>query len=139
MNRGLVLTIIGLVVLVVGVRIYMSADKRGGDVAGKPIAAVTVPDISGIAAEGEDLFNTRCAECHGQNAAGNEGKGPPLVHIVYEPNHHSDEAIYRAVEQGTRQHHWPFGDMPPVDGLTLNDIAKIIEYIRTLQRANGIS
>lgn len=39
---------------------------------------------------------------------------------------------------GVRSHHWRFGDMPPVDGLTRNDVAKVIAYIRRIERANGI-
>jgi hypothetical protein len=28
--------------------------------------------------------------------------------------------------------------MPPVEGLTVSDIANIVAYVRALQRANGI-
>jgi len=40
---------------------------------------------------------------------------------------------------GVRGHHWPFGDMPPVEGVTRGDVTMIIAYIRELQRANGIN
>ena len=35
------------------------------------IVNVTVPDLSPVAANGQELFNDNCAACHGEN-----GKGP---------------------------------------------------------------
>ena len=72
------------------------------------------------------------------NGVGQEGLAPPLVHNIYEPGHHGDEAFQRAVAVGVRRHHWPFGDMPPVEGLSRADVALIVAYIRELQSANGI-
>jgi cytochrome c len=86
---------------------------------------------------GETLFVAHCAACHGDRALGT-GVGPPLVHIVYEPRHHSDAAFQIAVAQGVRAHHWRYGDMPPVPGLTPEDVAEITAYIRWLQREAGI-
>ena len=43
-----------------------------------------------------------------------------------------------AARRGVRAHHWGFGDMPPVEGVTDADIAAIIAYVRTLQKANGV-
>jgi hypothetical protein len=73
------------------------------------------------------------------NAAGQDGVAPPLVHIIYEPSHHGDESFQRAVAMGVRGHHWPFGDMPPVGGITRADVKMITFYIRELQLANGIN
>ena len=47
-------------------------------------------------------------------------------------------AVQRAVARGVRAHHWRFGDMPRVEGLTRGDVAAIVAYVRELQRANGI-
>ena len=69
---------------------------------------------------------------------GQEEVAPPLVHIIYEPGHHGDESFQRAVALGVRAHHWRFGNMAPVEGLTREDVALIVAYIRELQRANGI-
>lgn len=88
---------------------------------------------------GKVLFEASCATCHGLNAAGVDGRGPPLVHKIYEPSHHGDESFQRAVAVGVRGHHWRFGDMPPVRDLNREDVDQIIEYVRELQRANGIS
>ncbi len=86
---------------------------------------------------GAALFERRCSECHGREAKGTD-KGPPLVHRIYEPSHHADAAFYLAVRQGARAHHWPFGDMPPVEGVADEEIAQIVAYVRGLQKAAGI-
>jgi mono/diheme cytochrome c family protein len=105
---------------------------------GDPIVKVVMPELSGDAALGALAFKGKCAACHGEDAGGRKGMGPPLIHKIYFPGHHSDMAIYQAARQGAKQHHWPFGDMPPVKGITDADIKVIIAYIRTVQRANGI-
>ena len=107
-------------------------------VAGVPLFEVAVPALSGEASAGETLFEANCASCHGRNAAGQDGVAPPLVHVIYEPNHHGDAAFHMAAQRGVRAHHWPFGDMPPVKGVDGEDIDKIVAYVRALQRANGI-
>ncbi|MDF1721654.1 MAG: cytochrome c [Minwuia sp.] len=98
---------------------------------------VTVPPLSERAAAGALVFERACTACHGANAAGGPG-GPPLVHKIYEPSHHADGAFVLAVRNGVRQHHWGFGSMPPVADVSPAEIASIISYVRTLQRANGI-
>jgi mono/diheme cytochrome c family protein len=103
------------------------------------LANVLLPEtLSQNAQIGQLGFEAKCAACHGVNAAGQDGVAPPLVHIIYEPSHHGDEAFQRAAAMGVRGHHWPFGDMPPVEGVTRGDVTMIIAYIRELQRANGI-
>ncbi|MYH57910.1 MAG: cytochrome c [Boseongicola sp. SB0675_bin_26] len=103
------------------------------------LAIITVPEsLSSSAQVGRVAFEAKCSVCHEGNAVGREDIAPPLVHKIYEPSHHGDEAFQRAVAIGVRQHHWPFGDMPPVEGLTRGDVAMIIAYVRELQRANGI-
>lgn len=106
---------------------------------GAALVAVTVPELSGDALEGEALFARNCADCHGADAAGREGFGPPLVHKIYEPGHHGDGAFFLAAARGVRAHHWTFGDMPPVETVTETEVAKIVAYVRALQRANGIN
>lgn len=106
---------------------------------GAPIVSVTLPDtFSPQAQMGERAFNAVCAACHGANATGRIGMGPPFVHPIYQPGHHGDMAFQMAVVQGVRAHHWPFGNMPPQEGLTRADVGNIVAYVRELQRANGI-
>jgi len=102
-----------------------------------PMIDFSGPTLSVDAGRGATLFADNCVRCHGQNAAGSD-KGPPLVHKIYEPGHHDDGAFYRAVQQGAQSHHWPFGNMPPVAGVSDDEIAQIIAYVRALQVANGI-
>lgn len=87
--------------------------------------------------QGEVKFNANCASCHGPRATGTN-QGPPLVHKVYEPNHHADAAFHRAAANGVRAHHWQFGDMPKIQTVTLDDVDQIIQYVRWLQRQAGI-
>ena len=106
---------------------------------GDPIANVLVPDqISDLGLLGKNIFELKCQSCHGINAAGRHEMGPPLVHKIYEPSHHSDQSFYRAVALGVKSHHWRFGNMAAVKGLTKGDIKAIISYVRELQRENGI-
>lgn len=104
------------------------------------IVAISVPDtLTQSAKIGKAAFDAKCAACHGPDAVGQLEVAPPLVHKIYEPSHHGDEAFQRAVAVGVRGHHWPFGNMPPVEGLTRGDVQMIVAYIRELQRANGIN
>lgn len=104
------------------------------------LAVVVRPDtFSKNAQIGQLAFDEKCAVCHGADAVGQDGVAPPLVHKIYEPSHHGDESFQRAVALGVRAHHWRFGDMPPVEGVTRGDVAMMIAYIRELQRANGIN
>ena len=104
------------------------------------LADVLLPEtLSQNAQIGKLGFEAKCAACHGLNAAGQDGVAPPLVHIIYEPTPHGDETFQRAAAVGVRGHHWPFGDMPPVEGITRGDVTMIVAYVRELQRANGIN
>ena len=99
--------------------------------------AMNVPSFSANAEQGKALFDANCARCHGVNAAGSNN-GPPLVHKIYEPNHHSDIAFVLAATRGVRAHHWQFGNMPALPNVDENDVTQIVAYVRELQRANGI-
>jgi len=97
---------------------------------------VIVPPFSVLAAQGEAVFQDTCAACHGASLAGTE-QGPPLLHAIYKPGHHSDFAIVSAVQNGSHQHHWRFGDMPAQAHITDGQLPGLISYIREMQRANG--
>lgn len=118
----------------------MTSTQMAGVADGAPIVVPQVPASFTQEAEmGARAFKAKCAACHGENAAGIRGAAPPLVHKIYEPSHHGDFAFVLAVKNGVRAHHWPFGDMPPVAGLTEADVATIVAYVRALQRENGIN
>lgn len=129
-----------LIAVVVFAGVYVIIPKGPEPVTqGPALAEVKVPALTELQEQGKQAFDAKCAKCHGANAAGQDGVAPPLIHKIYEPSHHGDAAIARAAKQGAQQHHWPFGNMPPVEGITDAEIAVIIEYIRALQRANGIN
>ena len=139
MNRYISVAL--LVVIATGVFVYMgkSADNilKTNRI---ELAQVNVPDqMSASALMGKKGFDANCASCHGQNAAGQNGIAPPLIHKIYEPSHHGDESFQRAVAMGVRAHHWKFGNMPAIEGLTRADIKAITAYVRELQRHNGIN
>ena len=86
---------------------------------------------------GAELYADNCARCHGADLRGTD-LGPPHLDPVYEPSHHGDAAFHLAVQRGVRQHHWDFGPMPPIEGLTEAQVDDIIAFVRQEQRAVGI-
>lgn len=98
---------------------------------------IAVPDFSMQAQAGERAFGQNCQACHGKNGGGSE-QGPPLIHNIYNPGHHSDQSFFLAVQNGVRAHHWPFGNMPPLGHVKPRMVADIIAYIREIQQENGI-
>lgn len=117
-----------------------SNEQNGTAESGAAMVAVVLPETLTANAEiGKLAFDAKCAACHGANAAGQEGVAPPLVHKIYEPSHHGDAAFLLAAKNGVRAHHWRFGNMPAVAGVTDGDLKMIVAYVRELQRLNGIN
>ncbi len=98
---------------------------------------VTLPELSRPAQAGQKAFAEHCAACHGDTAGGTD-QGPPLVHKIYEPNHHADAAFVLAAKRGVIRHHWNFGNMPPQPQVGERAMQQIIAFVRELQVANGI-
>ena len=86
---------------------------------------------------GARAFARHCQVCHGSDGGGTRA-GPPLIHKIYEPAHHSDRSFVRAVRHGVVAHHWRFGDMPRLPDVTDQELDAIIRFVRAMQRANGI-
>jgi len=82
-------------------------------------------------------FEAYCASCHGKTGRGTD-KGPTFISPVYHPGHHADGSFYLAAKRGARAHHWKFGDMEPIPGISDAQITSIIEYVRAVQKANGL-
>jgi len=99
---------------------------------------VKVPvTLSAVAIEGKELFEENCAACHGDNAGGSD-QGPSFISSIYRPAHHSDQAFVLAALTGVRAHHWKFGNMPKQPQVTQAQVLRITQYIRELQRENGV-
>ena len=108
-----------------------------GDVSDAEGSSNPVLDGTGDVAAGEELYAATCAVCHGVDAGGTT-TGPPFLHEVYVPSHHADGSFLAAVRNGVQPHHWDFGPMPPVQGLSDQDVADIIAWVRQQQREAGI-
>ncbi len=98
---------------------------------------VKLPDMTPALNLGKMNYDALCASCHGKNTVGTD-KGPTFIHKFYHPGHHGDQAFYVAAIKGVNAHHWPYGDMAPVDGITEAQVEKIIQYVRAIQQANGL-
>jgi mono/diheme cytochrome c family protein len=98
---------------------------------------VFIPALSDAGARGQVAYGRVCASCHGEKIDGTD-KGPPLMHPVYNPGHHGDASFIAAARRGAKQHHWPFGDMKPVEGVSDTELAEIIRFVREVQKANGL-
>jgi mono/diheme cytochrome c family protein len=85
---------------------------------------------------GEALYQQSCAVCHGGDLRGTD-IGPSQLSEVYEPGHHPDDSFRAAIAEGAVAHHWDFGDMPPVPGLTDDEVDQIIAFIREQQELHG--
>lgn len=86
--------------------------------------------------EGQALYEANCASCHGTDLRGTD-KGPSHLSVFYEPGHHNDDAFRSAIANGSPAHHWNFGDMPPVPGLSPTEVDEIISYVREVQQEQG--
>lgn len=96
----------------------------------------SVEPSSGGLQRGAEIYASSCASCHGAELEGTD-KGPPQRSMVYEPNHHPDASYESAIANGAPQHHWNFGDMPAVEGVTGDDITNVIAFIRAEQERRG--
>jgi putative heme-binding domain-containing protein len=77
------------------------------------------------AAEGREIFNRTCTVCHGMNgAAGDRG---PALGAGRSYNIRTDDGIFNAIRDGIP------GSAMPKSGLEVNDIWKVVSYIRSLR------
>jgi len=127
-HRFFIFPLVGILVAVAAWGV--SAQSLDPDAIRQPAAT---PEIN----RGKMSYQAFCQECHGVNTAGTD-KGPPFLHRVYHPGHHGDQAFYMAAQNGAKAHHWKFGDMPPVDGVTPAQVKSIIAYVRAVQHENGL-
>lgn len=121
-----------------------SADKVTAilslSVNGKPVSARFMQDAVKMPAKtlpGAALFAENCAVCHGQSLRGTDA-GPPLLHPYYAPGAgHGDDMLLASIANGTKAHHWKFGDMPKPEGLMEGQEKDVLAFIRAMQEANG--
>jgi len=136
--------VVPLVVAVAAVAIVVVV-LQGGE---SPPAAAPVDPMTGLSefniavqdpalvAEGAALYAASCSACHGADLRGT-AVGPPQLSVIYNPVHHPDRTFAVAALEGVQAHHWNFGDMPPIPGLTSADVERIVAFIRETQRTEG--
>jgi mono/diheme cytochrome c family protein len=117
--------------------ILLAACDNGNPVDSRQASHLPPQGFTGDAMQGKALFRQYCLACHGNNALGS-GKGPALVDNIYRPSHHAELAFHWAVSRGVRQHHWRFGDMPPIPDVTPEQLEHIISFVRLAQQRAGI-
>lgn len=86
---------------------------------------ILIPNLS-WAEDGATLYKSKCAVCHGADAAGKPAMKAPSL-ISDEAKKKSDADLATAVT-GTAKH------PGPVKGLSADDAKAIVTYIRTLQK-----
>lgn len=123
--------------MVVGAALILGACSKQDPETVRKRLHLPKPGFAGNAALGKGIYQSKCLSCHGIEGRGTD-QGPPLVHKTYKPAHHPDTAFHLAVKNGVRQHHWHFGHMPPVEGLTPEEVEHVVAYIRREQRRAGI-
>lgn len=87
--------------------------------------------------DGAVLYAQACATCHGADLAGTD-QGPPFLDVIYRSGHHADASFLLATRRGVRSHHWNFGDMPPINGLSDEQVEAIVAFVRGRQAEAGI-
>ena len=120
-----------LILLVVGILFANSTAHA------EQIAAAKSPTVPANLNLNKMLYEKFCASCHGVDLKGTK-TGPPFLHRVYHPGHHSDGSFFLAAKKGARAHHWKFGDMKPVPETNDNIVASIVKYVRYVQKQAGL-
>jgi mono/diheme cytochrome c family protein len=132
----LVSVAVGFVVLAVIALVAFGDESSPRDpMTGETEFDIPVQDPT-LVADGAGLYQARCAVCHGSDLRGTDF-GPSHLSVVYQPGHHSDGSFAVAALAGVRAHHWNFGDMEPVPGLSETDLIEIVAYVREVQRVEG--
>ncbi|WP_027965393.1 c-type cytochrome [Halalkalibacillus halophilus] len=106
MNKKLLLAIIGLI-LIVALAACGGDDEGSGD------------GDSGETAQGEELFQQNCAQCHGGDLEGAAGPSLENVGATYE-----QDGIVQIIQEGT-------GAMAPIDDVNEEEANEIAEWVLT--------
>ncbi len=131
---------LGVAALVVSLALVAACEGEADDPPAPPPAASPAETPAATAVpilDGETLFRQTCAVCHGVDLQGT-AQGPPFLDRIYHPNHHSDASFRLAVQRGVIAHHWPFGNMPKIEGLSEQQVEAIIAYVRAQQQEAGL-
>ena len=123
---------LGLAALVVAIALGVACEGEP-DVAPAPPPAASPAATAVPILDGQTLFRQTCAVCHGVDLQGTN-QGPSFLNRIYAPGHHSDASFRLAVQRGVVAHHWTFGNMPKIEGLSDVQVEAIIAYVREQQK-----
>ena len=117
-------TALGLFVIVYGL-VFMLQPETAADSMPEPligtVAGTPTPTPVGLAKAGAGLFARNCADCHGDDAKGNEG--PSLYDLT-----RSDARISTIIKEGVK------GEMPRfASKFNDEDVQSLIAFLRTLR------
>jgi mono/diheme cytochrome c family protein len=87
---------------------------------------ILIPNLSWAADDGASLYKTKCAACHGADAAGKPAAKIPSL-VSDEAKKASDDDLAKSV--GEKAKH-----PASVKSLTPDEVKAIVTYVRTLQK-----
>jgi mono/diheme cytochrome c family protein len=135
--KKIVMLIVGAVAVIVVIAVASMGGSTETDDADVGANEFNIPlQDPMLVAEGDVLYQANCASCHGADLRGTD-LGPSHLSVVYQPGHHGDAAFALAAINGVRAHHWRFGDMAPIPGLSQDDLDRIVAFVRETQRIVG--
>ena len=120
------------VVVIASIFVLYKTDRRSIK------AYINIPELNAVEMRGREAFNNVCAGCHGVNGTGDTDIGPPLMHPYYRTILLSDEAIIKAIRQGTPEDKWKYGHMPAQVDVSNEQALEIVAFYNALRRVNSL-
>jgi mono/diheme cytochrome c family protein len=87
---------------------------------------ILIPNLSWAADDGATIYKTKCAMCHGPDAAGKPAMKAPSL-ISDEAKKKSDDDFAKAITGNVK--HTPAAKSLPAD-----DVKAVVAYVRSLQK-----
>lgn len=101
------------------------------------MAALFVPALCAVAADGKANYDKDCAKCHGADGKGQTKMGQKLGAKDYtDPKVQdavTDEAAFKAIKEGYKDKDGKV-IMKPAEGLSDDDIKALVAYMRTFKK-----
>jgi mono/diheme cytochrome c family protein len=87
---------------------------------------ILIPNLSWAADDGAAIYKTKCAACHGADAAGKPAAKIPSL-ISDEAKKTSDDDVAKAITEKAKH-------PAPVKSLPADQVKMVVQYIRSLQK-----
>lgn len=103
--------------------VALACASSGGDAAAQSATDLTAASLERMVAEGEGIYRSKCARCHGENGKGQQHShdSPPRLYGSY-AGLAVDEITVQVLRGGAY--------MPPFNSLTDREIAAVTAYVR---------